>query len=355
MSENINTELARALIRHLVFLERLENGEIKEINKIFKQKSAEIAQLMRANADIPTGSTQLSTLTADQQRKLFDLHRQIDAVLIAGQVAVTEKLSSALFDFAITEREMIIELLNANIPPQVGLSLQLKALPLEDIVAMVNTPLGGLLFHDRLRQDTLFASSRIQASLVDSLLSGRNITQASREVQKILGDALINRAETLVRTEYSRVQTQVNLAAMRDNEEFLKGFIFVATLDFKVCPICKRLHGRFFKVNHNFIIPVHARCRCGWMPQVKNWRDLGLSDADVPKDIRDMFDGKPPDMSLDFDDFLKTQSEDFQKEALGAARWALWKQGYSVKQMATDTRALTLDEIRAKTKQYARQ
>lgn len=354
MSNNLNTELAFALIRHLTFLERLENSELREINRIFKQKSAEIAQLMRANADIPAGTTALSTLTAEQQLRLFELHRQIDAVLIAGQVAVTERLSSALLVFAGQERETIIELLNANIPPQTGLQLQLKAIPLEDIAAMVNTPLGGILYHDRLAQDTLLASTRIKASLVNSLLAGRNITQAAREVQSILGDTLITRAETLVRTEYARVQTQVNLAAMRDNEEFLKGFIFVATLDFKVCPICKRLHGRKFKVNHNFIIPVHPRCRCTWMPQIKQWRDFGLADADVPKDIRDMFDGKPPDMPLDFDDFLKMQSEDFQKEALGLARWKLWKQGYSVKQMATDTRVLTLDEIRAKTAQYAR-
>ena len=702
MSENINTALAMALIRHLTFLERLENNEIKAINKVLKQKSAEIAQLMRANADIATGSTELSTLTLDQQRRLFDLHRQIDAALIAGQVAVTERLSTALYDFARQEREILIELLNANIPPQTGLTLQLKVLPLEDIAAIVNTPLGGILFQDRLAQDTFLASNRIKASLVNSLLSGKNITQAARDVQRILGDALITRAETLVRTEYARVQTQVNLAAMRDNAEFLKGFIFVGTLDFKICPICKRLHGRFFKVNHNFIIPVHPRsysddtevytdkgwklvkdvttddkclslnpenfdleykqvkrtyahheaqmahftsrnfdlmvtldhdvfckrnekawtnkrnwefieaqkvpteasfyrssewqgkedkivevdgmefstswfvrfmgwylsegslngnrvnisqsrkanpknyqeiydliseryayvgqhkdklsfndkklveylqkfgrsyekyipieirdlsakylrqfldaylagdgyerkakkwkggdfrngrvydtsskamadhlgelilkcgnrpsfslqrkkgkehvfrngiyilnhdvwritecygqtsrmksckndksgierniinydrmsycveisewhtllvrrngrvvwsgnCRCTWIPQVKNWRDLGLTDADVPKDIRDLFDGKPPDMPLDYDEFLRTQSDAFQKDALGLARWKLWKQGYSVKQMATDTRALTLDEIRAKTKQYARQ
>jgi SPP1 gp7 family putative phage head morphogenesis protein len=350
MPENINTRLGNTTLRHMSFLTRLENGAIRKLIATMKQAQKDIREivLVQPFGNLVRGTDDLQALSAGQLRQLDNIQKEIDTVLAVTNRTLTGQLGRELEDFATVEGEMLVSLLNRNIPPSAGLQLQFNRLPIEDIERLVNTPLGGVRFADRINENIRLASGRIKAAMALGMTQNQTIKQISKQVQLVLGDTLINRAETLVRTEMARVANQVNLSAMRQNKEFIDKFIFVSSLDVTVCPICAGLHGEEFPVDHNFMIPVHPRCRCTWMPKLKNAKQLGIDTDSVPDSIKDLFDGKPPDMPLDFDTFLRGQSEKFQLENLGRARFDLFKQGVSVKAMATDTRVLTLAQLRKK-------
>lgn len=346
MAVDINTRIATAITRHMTFIERLENGALKRLLTELVRSQKEIVSLVRANMPgIPAGTDELQTLTPVQVARLQSISQQIDETLIASRQIFEDALKSDLSEFVNSEGEMLVNIINRQIPPSTEIALRFDRLPLGSIERMINTPLGGEVYAERIIRNYGEATSRIKAALTDALIQGESVQQAITRVKAVMGDTLINRTETLVRTEFARVANQANLAAMRQNSDVIKEFMWVSALDTRVCPICMGLHGKRFKLDTNQSPPAHANCRCTMVSVLKSAKDLGIQDKDIPNDLKGLFTGRPPDIPNNFDDFLKSQDDTFIRKALGPARFKLFKQGISVQDMATDTRTLTLDEL----------
>lgn len=344
--EDINTRIALSYLRHMVFVERLQNGALKRFLRALLDTQKEIIGILNVNyPSIPSGTDALGALTATQIQRLNNINQQISVILEASKVTVEHAFKLELEEFAAKEGPMLINLINGQIPPSTGIALRFDPVSFGDVERMINTPLGGMTYSERLAKNYGDAVGRIKASLTDSLMQGETVKQATDRLKLVLGDALIHRAEPLVRTEFARVAIQTNLAAMRQNEDVLKGLVWLSSLNVNVCPICRRLHGKELPLDTKLKPPAHPQCVCVLTPRVKNYRDLGLTDEDIPEDLKHLFTGKTPEMPLDFDEFLEMQPAAFQKQMLGPARYSLFKKGVSTKDMATDTRILTLDEI----------
>ena len=616
MAESINTNIANAVLRHLTFLERLENGSIRNIQSVLRNNLKEIESALKANSDfIEVGSDGVNALTESQERKIENLANEIRGILGRTSAEINNELAEKLTEFVNEEAEMVSRIVNRQIPPSLNVSLQFNRLPIRQVDAIVNTPLGGATFSERLAKSLGDSVFRVKAVLTNSIIQGETVAQAVTRVKGVVDDNYENNVEALVRTEFARVANQAQLASYRENEDVIKSLIFTSSLDIRVCPICRRNHGKEFPLDTNFVIPVHPRClsgdtyvsargrinaaskrvfegemfvidtslgnnirvtpnhpiatdrgwvkakflnkgdrlltvgdikslvktedynrptrieevsktfpefseslglevpttaehfhgdgefsevsiinmnrflsnkvkslflkktvdlilkrrsarlfgfnsnssvdfllgghdnafgcimcgsdliksfglghlrpfnqfgfglssepdeiigepfinssptdtksfrdaidrfagnirvdnilaikrenvvthvynldcldgfyvanniithncRCAWMPKLKSWRDLGLSAEDIPDDLRERLDGRKPDIPLGFDEFLKSQDEAFQLEALGATRFELFKKGLSVKDMATDRRTLTIDELK---------
>ena len=344
--EDINTRIALSYLRHMVFVERLQNGALKRFLKALLDTQKEIISVLSANyPGIPTGTDTFGALTQAQIARLNNINQQITVILEASKVTLEHAFRLELEEFAAREGPMLINLINGQIPPSTGIVLRFDPVSFADVERMINTPLGGMTYSERLARNYGDAVSRIKASLTDSLMRGETVKQATDRLKLVLGDALIHRTEPLVRTEFARVAIQTNLAAMRQNEDVLKGLVWLSSLNVNVCPICRRLHGRELPLDTKLKPPAHPNCVCVLSPSVKNYRDLGLTDEDIPDDLKYLFTGSPPELPLDFDEFLEMQPAAFQKQMLGPARYKLFKKGVSTKDMATDTRILTIDEI----------
>jgi len=344
--EDVNTAIAIAFLRHMLFVEKLENGALKRFLKALLDTQKEIISILNANySAIPGGTDNFQALTSLQIQRLEGINRQIAIILETSRMTIEQAIKLELMDFAQQEGSLLIEMINQQIPPKAGLVLRFDPVSFADVERMVNTPLGGLTYSERLIRNYGDAVDRIKGALTESLMQGETVRQAAQRVKEVLGDSLVYRAETLVRTEFARVGVQVNLAAMRQNSDVLRGFVWLSSLNVNVCPICRRLHGRELPLDTKEVPPKHPRCICILSPVVKGYRDIGLTDNDIPDDLKHLFTGQAPVLPLDFDEFLRLQPAAFQKQALGRARYELFKKGVSVRDMATDTRILTLDEI----------
>lgn len=346
MAVDIATRIANATMRHAVFIERLENGTLKRVLTALLQSQREILRLIRANYEgIPSGTDELQALSPVQLARLDAISQQIESILRVSRELTDELIRGDLTDFANAEGQMLVDIINRQIPPSLELQLRFDRLPLGSIERMVNTPLGGEIFAERLLRNYGDAVGRIKATLTDALIQGETIQQAVKRVTAIIGDSLINRAEVLVRTEFARVATLANMNAMRQNSDVIKGFIWVSSLDLRVCPICRKLHGKKLPLNTNEHPPAHPRCRCVLISELKTAADLGITDRDIPDDLKALFTDRPPDIPLDFDAWLRGQSSGFQEQALGGKRYEMFKQGVSVKDMPPDMRELTIGEF----------
>ena len=86
--------------------------------------------------------------------------------------------------------------------------------------------------------------------------------------EKVLSVASQNRPNMIARTEASRLANQGLVEHYRDNK--IEKVQFLASLSERTCPICVDLDGSVYTLNDSAgVIPVHANCRCTWIPVVK--------------------------------------------------------------------------------------
>jgi len=94
--------------------------------------------------------------------------------------------------------------------------------------------------------------------------SVKQISQAGGELIKVS----THQIQTIVRTSVNQVQNQASQAVYAANSKVAPKYEYVATLDSRTSPICKRLDGRKFSYNKGPTPPQHFNCRSTTVPVV---------------------------------------------------------------------------------------
>jgi len=94
--------------------------------------------------------------------------------------------------------------------------------------------------------------------------SVKQIAQAGGELTKLANHQI----QTIVRTSVNQVQNQASQAVYAANSKVAPKYEYVATLDSRTSPICKRLDGRKFEYNKGPTPPQHFNCRSTTVPVV---------------------------------------------------------------------------------------
>ena len=95
-------------------------------------------------------------------------------------------------------------------------------------------------------------------------LSVKQLAQSGGELTKLAN----NQIQTIVRTSVNQVQNQASQAVYAANSKVAPKYEYVATLDSRTSPICRRLDGRKFEYNKGPTPPQHFNCRSTTVPVV---------------------------------------------------------------------------------------
>lgn len=99
------------------------------------------------------------------------------------------------------------------------------------------------------------------------LIQGRNPRVLAREIKKRF-NVRTSQAERLMQTEMARVQTDAQLKSYVENG--FNEYEYIACGGADVCPICKALDGKIFKVSKMTVAenapPMHPYCHCSTAP-----------------------------------------------------------------------------------------
>ena len=142
-------------------------------------------------------------------------------------------------------------------------------------------------------------------------------------------------AEALVRTSIQAVANEARLETYADNDDIIKGVEWVSTLDSRTSQTCMGLDGLTWSnpdrepIGHNVTFPgvtAHWGCRSTQVPITKSWEELGAKGDfnEIPESTRASMDGQVSDKK-GYESWLKGKSEPFQRDALGAQKYDLWK------------------------------
>ena len=124
----------------------------------------------------------------------------------------------------------------------------------------------GKRWSDRVWNNTAKLKAELNKGLIDCVTTGKPTSVLKQELTERFGVAY-NRADSIVRTEYSHIQNEAARKRYRDSG--VKELEVWADPDERTCDICGKLHEKKFGVNEQVPVPAHPRCRCRVIPVIE--------------------------------------------------------------------------------------
>lgn len=124
----------------------------------------------------------------------------------------------------------------------------------------------GKSWSQRVWENTELLAETLNEGLLHCIATGKKPTELKNILQERFGVSY-SRADTLVRTEISHIQTQATVQRYKD-----AGILEVevwTTEDERRCEICGKLHRKKFLVAEQPPIPAHPNCRCNVVPVIE--------------------------------------------------------------------------------------
>ena len=345
-----NEFLADRIVRHQLYLTRLQTQEARQLAKLLEEAIPDVVtrierrlkHIETRGGDLGAGSRKrLSVLLAGLDDMLEELYEQ-------GRV----QLRGNMIDIAQQEVEFQHRLLQQATPVRIDLSLPSKSL-LTAVATerpFAGLPLRrwfeGLAAAQRTNLEKAIRLGMAESDTVDQIVQRIRGTQALRYRDGALALGY-RQAEAVARTAVNHIGTFARESLYQANRDVVKGIQIVATLDTRTTPICRRRDGEVYAVGEGPRPPFHPGCRTTTAPVLKSWRELGIRLAEAPAGTRASMNGQVA-ARLTYGDWLRRQSRQVQEEALGPSRARVFRNGrMSIKQF-TDRRgrAFTLDELR---------
>jgi len=174
-------------------------------------------------------------------------------------------------------------------------------------------------------------------------------------------------AESLARSSVQTVANTVRNQVIAENDEFVKGYEWMSTLDMRTTPLCRALDGNKWTLDYTPVgdsLPFpgpcpHWGCRSTTVPWMKPMSELSQGKlGDIPEGKRAAMADSWPDHGGDvpskttFTQWFDKQPEERQLEILGPGKLSLYKKNKLTFRDMVDGNGepLTIPELEAKVK-----
>jgi SPP1 gp7 family putative phage head morphogenesis protein len=335
---SVNDRLEDGFTRHQIFVQRYAKGREREAQRYIQRLIGGVVDRL--------GSQNLTQYSrARLERLLADLNLYMSQLGTEYSDQVIEEMAR----FAEYESEFTFDLLGQNVIADLALPspTQVQAAIYTDVMSL--EPTKGYTIRDALSEFSTRKQNQIVQQIRDGVVLGQTIDQVAASITS-LAPVQRRQAATLARTITNRVSIKARETTMRENDDVVEAYKWVATLDSHTSIICMGRDGTLYQDNDkNPKPPAHFNCRSTITYVVKPEFDLG---ADIPGERPAVGpDGKITQVkdSTNYSTWLRRQPESFQDEVLGPGRAALFRKGTLPLDRFVDEngRELTLTELRA--------
>lgn len=225
------------------------------------------------------------------------------------------------------------------------------ALSPEQFKAFFETiPMGGYVLSDWVNRAF---DATVQQGLLEDLgtgmLQGKGYPGLVDSIMGHMKDFTRKEAVTLARTFVQTANVSAMSAVMAANSDIVRGWRWSSVMEGGniatgrgTCLICSALDSsdNVYPIDGGPKIPAHLNCRCVQIPITVTFRELGI-DIDEFEEVarpwttrEDIPIGEGGRTIIDFgqhhgnyESWMKTRGEAFQKNVLGPKRYELWKSG----------------------------
>jgi SPP1 gp7 family putative phage head morphogenesis protein len=125
------------------------------------------------------------------------------------------------------------------------------------------------------------AATAAEEALITGVATGKGTKVIARELAKIFGQrgaadpgAIGRKAMLTARQSVLGSYRSASIANYRANADVLDGWVWMASIGRRCCPVCISKHGSVHPVTEAFAS--HISCRCSAAPRTKSWAALGF-------------------------------------------------------------------------------
>lgn len=361
-SATANTALRDAMVRHQIQLQRFSANVTNKVHALLNASEQDLADMIRnrlltaAGLDTPADVKRLQTLLG-----------MIENLRNTTWATVDSEWKNQLTALATAEPSFLANQLDTTSPAVLDLALpaitQLKAL-------VTAQPFEGATLKEwssKLRSDD---KVRIESQIRLGMMAGEDSATIARRIvgsARLLGadgvtEITRRNADAISRTAVNFISNQARRAFINSNKDLFSQEMYLATLDSRTTPLCRSLDGDLFEVGKGPIPPLHWNCRSTRVPvldgkvigqrparafteqqmlrefaEKKGIKPVPKSRKDLPHGTKGEYDefaraymnahtGQVP-ASMNYQDWLKTQSASFQDDILGKAKGKLFRDG----------------------------
>lgn len=153
---------------------------------------------------------------------------------------------------------------------------------------ILNKPWFGSNFSERLWKNTKTLALNLNDILTTGLTQGKTVTEMAIQLNNRMNEGF-NVAHRLVRTETMHALNESSIQAYKDAK--CEKVQYWAAEDERTCPRCGMKHGNIYDIKDRPALPLHANCRCTYLPVIDE--EEALKDYDKAKEsINDIFKSK---------------------------------------------------------------
>jgi SPP1 gp7 family putative phage head morphogenesis protein len=351
VERSVNEELQAQFVRHQVYLQQLGTSEAVKVGALLADLEADVArQLTRRFDAITARGFDRGVETTRRLQEMFVGFRKLNDDTMKQ---IRDGTNSTLEELAVDEQDFVQDALRKTLPVNYTTKLvspqYLKSIATRPLIE--GTPLKQ--WYRKLGDDT---QRRLEGAIRLSASEGETVGQA---VQRIRGTSAGNfrdgaisatrrEAEAIVRTALNGTANEARMTTLEENDDLIKGYQWVATLDSRICPQCAGLDSTVKKSMKNQVNPpAHINCRCTVVPVIKSEKELGLPPTKQMRTTRASMNGQVP-ASQTYGEWLIEQPVDVQEKVLGVTKAKLFRDGKLRIGQFTNRKGktLTLDELR---------
>jgi len=333
----VSDDLLDTLTRHQIFIQRLASGQANtvglELDKLIKEVELKLE----------------GDLTDFQQ---FRYQRILDDLKLYA-AEIYQEVGESTEDFANNFIQYESDFSTAAFTQATGVDfdlpnpVQLRSAYLTDVMAL-QAGRSAKSFGQLLSSFSQQAQGQFLQVLRDGFALGRTSQQIVSEINNHIS-LKKDQVKTLIRTGTNHLSVQARNRTLMENKDLLDGYEWVATLDSRTTFICMSRDGLIYPISNNSDKspkpPAHFGCRSTIVPKVKKEFELegdGQRPA-IGSSGRGVVSGK-----LNYEQWLRKQSKEFQIEVLGKERQRLFAQQRLPlsRFIDSDGRTLTLQELR---------
>lgn len=336
----VNDDLADALTRHQIYLQRYGSATVRKILALLKRSDAQILErLLRED---------LSALSRTRQERLLtEMRRSFES----AYTDATGALQLDLEALATYEGEYQLDLFRRVLP----VKLETVAPSADQLLAAVNSrPFQGKLLKEVYTELSASAFRKVRDTIRAGIVEGRTTDQVVRDIRgrRSMGfrDGIMesNRraTETVVRTAINHTANTAREYTYERNGNLIKGVRWNSTLDGRTSAVCRARDGKVYEPGKGPRPPAHFNCRSSTSPVTKSWRELGFDIDELPPATRAGMNGQVP-ADQDYDTWLRKQPKAFQEEVLGPTRAKLFRKGLKMERFVDRKGStLTIEELK---------
>ena len=313
-----------AITRHQIFVLRYAKGREREAELFIARQLEEVIFRLESGNLTDFGRSRAQAQASDLYQYLLASNKEYAEEYKADLT----RFGQYEADFNRTAMEKHLEIdLSLPSPAQIQQAAFTEIMGLEPSKGYT---LGGML-DDFGPANANLVMDQIRASIV----LGDTTDELTREIRGLI-PLQSRKAATLARTAVNHVSVQARKETLKENDDVLLGYEWVATLDSRTSMICMARDGVIYRdYDNDPKPPAHFNCRSTITPKVNPKFDLG-ADIVGTRAAKGSSGAGQVSAGLNYDQWLRKQSKPFQNKVLGKSRAKLFRDGLTLDKFVDD-------------------